>query len=34
VFTVGAYGLLAMAFNTFGVELDPGIPDGDFDIAR
>jgi alkylhydroperoxidase family enzyme len=34
VFTIGAYGLLAMAFNTFGVELDPGIPDGDFDIAR
>lgn len=24
VFTVGAYGLLAMAFNTFEVELDPG----------
>lgn len=31
VFTVGAYGLLAMAFNTFEVELDPGLPDGDFD---
>jgi 4-carboxymuconolactone decarboxylase len=23
VFTIGTYGLLAMAFNTFGVELDP-----------
>lgn len=25
VFTVGAYDLLAMAMNTFGVELDPGL---------
>jgi alkylhydroperoxidase family enzyme len=25
VFTIGAYDLLAMAFNTFGVELDPGL---------
>lgn len=25
VFTVGAYDLLAMAFNTFGLELDPGL---------
>jgi AhpD family alkylhydroperoxidase len=31
VFTVGAYGLLAMAFNTFDVELDPGLPDGGFE---
>ena len=26
VFTIGAYDLLAMAFNTFGLELDPGLP--------
>ena len=26
VFTVGAYDLLAMAFNTFGLQLDPGLP--------
>jgi alkylhydroperoxidase family enzyme len=25
VFTIGAYDLLAMAFNTFGLELDPGL---------
>jgi AhpD family alkylhydroperoxidase len=31
VFTVGTYGLLAAAFNTFGVELEPGLPDGDFE---
>ncbi|WP_460071408.1 carboxymuconolactone decarboxylase family protein [Streptomyces sp. YKOK-I1] len=31
VFTVGAYGTLAMAFNTFGLELDEGLPDGGFD---
>ncbi|SEG85159.1 alkylhydroperoxidase AhpD family core domain-containing protein [Thermomonospora echinospora] len=31
VFTVGTYGLLAMACTTFGVELDPGIPDENFD---
>ncbi|MET9830827.1 carboxymuconolactone decarboxylase family protein [Streptomyces sp. NPDC006385] len=30
VFTVGAYGTLAMAFNTFGLELDPGLDDGGF----
>jgi AhpD family alkylhydroperoxidase len=30
VFTVGAYGLLAMAFNTFDVELDPGLSADDF----
>lgn len=30
VFTVGTYGLLAMAFNTFEVELDPGLSAGDF----
>jgi len=33
VFTIGTYGLLAMAFNTFGVELDPGLPDPDFDYS-
>lgn len=33
VFTIGTYGLLSMAFNTFGVELEPGLPDGDFDSA-
>jgi hypothetical protein len=26
VFTIGSYDLLAMAFNTFGLELDPGLP--------
>ena len=26
VFTIGAYDLLAMAMNTFGLELDPGLP--------
>ena len=26
VFTVGCYDLLAMAFKTFGLELDPGLP--------
>ncbi|HEX3921021.1 MAG TPA: carboxymuconolactone decarboxylase family protein [Streptosporangiaceae bacterium] len=31
VFTVGAYALLAMAFNTFGVELEAGLPDEDFE---
>ncbi|MFI1212982.1 carboxymuconolactone decarboxylase family protein [Streptomyces sp. NPDC020802] len=31
VFTVGAYGLLAMAFNTFGLELEPGLDDGGFE---
>ena len=31
VFTIGTYGLLAAAFNTFGVELEPGLPDGDFE---
>lgn len=30
VFTVGTYGVLATAFNTFEVELDPGIPDENF----
>ena len=30
VFTVGTYGLLAMAFNTFDVELDPGLSADDF----
>lgn len=32
VFTIGNYGLLAMAFNTFGVELDEGLSDENFDI--
>jgi AhpD family alkylhydroperoxidase len=31
VFTIGTYGLLAMAFNTFGVELDPGLAEDSFD---
>ncbi|MFJ8105745.1 carboxymuconolactone decarboxylase family protein [Streptomyces sp. NPDC096132] len=31
VFTVGAYGTLAMAFNSFGLELDEGLPGGGFD---
>jgi AhpD family alkylhydroperoxidase len=30
VFTVGTYALLAMAFNTFGVELEPGQSDENF----
>lgn len=30
VFTIGTYGLLAMAFNTFEVELDPGMSDQGF----
>lgn len=32
VFTIGSYDLLAMAFNVFGLQLDPGLagfpPDG------
>jgi 4-carboxymuconolactone decarboxylase len=31
VFTVGGYSMLAMALNTFGVELEPGLPDEGFD---
>ncbi|GAA2401967.1 carboxymuconolactone decarboxylase family protein [Actinomadura vinacea] len=31
VFTVGTYGLLALAFETFGVEIDPGRTDENFD---
>ncbi|MEU1180355.1 carboxymuconolactone decarboxylase family protein [Streptomyces sp. NPDC005820] len=31
VFTVGAYAMQAMAYNTFGLELDEGLPDGGFD---
>lgn len=27
VFTVGQYNMLSMALNTFGVQLDPGVPD-------
>jgi 4-carboxymuconolactone decarboxylase len=34
VFTIGTYALLAMAFNTFGVQLDPGLPDENFDRAE
>ncbi|WP_327692837.1 carboxymuconolactone decarboxylase family protein [Streptomyces sp. NBC_00459] len=30
VFTVGTYGVLATTFNTFEVELDPGIPHENF----
>lgn len=30
VFTVGAYGVLAMAFNTFELEMDPGLDDAGF----
>jgi len=30
VFTIGTYGLLAMAFNTFGLELDDGVGDEGF----
>jgi alkylhydroperoxidase family enzyme len=30
VFTIGAYDLLAKAFNTFEVELDPGLDEPDF----
>ncbi len=30
VFTIGTYGLLAMAFNAFGLELDPGLSDEGF----
>jgi AhpD family alkylhydroperoxidase len=31
VFTVGTYALLAMAFNSFGLELDPGLSADDFE---
>jgi 4-carboxymuconolactone decarboxylase len=31
VFTIGTYGTLAMAFNTFWLELDPGVSDENFD---
>ena len=31
VFTIGTYGLLAMAFNAFGLDLDPGLSDEGFD---
>ena len=34
VFTVGTYGVLATAFNTFDVELDPGIPDENFNSGK
>jgi AhpD family alkylhydroperoxidase len=38
VFTVGAYGLLAMALNSFEVELDPGLdpglPDENFNFTE
>lgn len=33
VFTIGTYGVLAMAFNTFGLELEPGLSDEGFDIT-
>ncbi len=32
VFTVGTYGMLAMAFNTFGVALEPGLDSENFDV--
>lgn len=31
VFLIGTYSLLSAAFNTFGVELDPGLDDTGFD---
>ena len=31
VFTIGTYGLLTMAFNAFGLDLDPGLSDEGFD---
>jgi 4-carboxymuconolactone decarboxylase len=31
IFTIGNYALLAMAFNTFGLELDPGVSDENFE---
>jgi AhpD family alkylhydroperoxidase len=31
VFTIGTYALLAMAFNSFGLELDPGLSADDFE---
>lgn len=34
VFTVGSYGLQAMAYNTFGVEPDPGLDSDDMDDER
>lgn len=34
VFTVGAYEVLAMAFRTFGIELDPDLPDGNDLLAQ
>lgn len=33
VFTIGTYVLLAMAFNAFGLELDPGLDDEGFDTT-
>jgi len=34
VFTIGTYGLLAMAFNAFGLDLDPGLSDEGFDSTN
>ena len=34
VFTIGTYALLAMAFNAFGLDLDPGLPDEGFDSTN
>ena len=31
IFTTGTYALLAMAFNSFGLELDPGPSADDFE---
>jgi alkylhydroperoxidase family enzyme len=33
VFLIGTYSTLSMAFNTFGVELDPGMDAEDFDLS-
>ena len=34
VFTIGTYGLLTMAFNAFGLDLDPGLSDEGFDSTN
>ena len=34
VFTIGTYGLLGMAFNAFGLDLDPGLSDEGFDSTN
>ena len=32
VFTVGQYNLVSMALNSFGVQLDEGVPDWDLNV--